>query len=158
MAINRAGYLYAVMFDSGVVKIGMSRVSTKERVGFHKRAGLALGWEISEEWSSTLIDNAHRDEKKLINYCLENGVIYSGQEWFSAVEWEGLMAYAEAEFGKTSERETKATCSSGMKTRPIRMTNAEWSAFKDLLGAEWLRGQIAKAQAREERKAKESTK
>lgn len=40
-------------------------------------------------------------------------------------------------------------------TRPIRMTNAEWSAFKELLGAEWLRGQIAKAKAREERKAKE---
>lgn len=155
MAINRAGYLYAVMFDSGVVKIGMSRVTAKERIGFHKRTGLERGWEISEEWSSPLIDNAHCDEKKLINYCLENGVIYSGQEWFSSVEWAGLISYAEAEFGKTSERETKATCSSGMKTRPVRMTNAEWAAFKELLGAEWLRGQVEKAIQRDKRKAKQ---
>ena len=27
-------------------------------------------------------------------------------------------------------------------TRPIRMTNADWTAFKNLLGTEWLRGQI----------------
>lgn len=37
-------------------------------------------------------------------------------------------------------------------TRPIRMTDAEWAAFKELLGAEWLRDQIAKASKRAERK------
>ena len=41
-------------------------------------------------------------------------------------------------------------------TRPIRMTDAEWSAFKDLLGAEWLRGQVEKAIQRDKRKVKES--
>lgn len=40
-------------------------------------------------------------------------------------------------------------------TRPIRMTDAEWSAFKTLLGAEWLRGQVEKAIQRDKRKAKE---
>lgn len=37
-------------------------------------------------------------------------------------------------------------------SRPIRMNDAEWSAFKLLLGAEWLRGQIDKAIKREQRK------
>lgn len=36
-------------------------------------------------------------------------------------------------------------------TRPIRMTDAEWATFKNLLGTEWLRGQIAKAVKREQR-------
>lgn len=35
--------------------------------------------------------------------------------------------------------------------RPIRMNNAEWTDFKLLLGAEWLRGQIAKARAKADR-------
>lgn len=42
-------------------------------------------------------------------------------------------------------------------TRPIRMTDAEWDAFKELLGAEWLRGQVEKAIIqRNRRKAKEA--
>lgn len=31
------------------------------------------------------------------------------------------------------------------KTRPIRLNDAEWDVFKNRLGAEWLREQIAKA-------------
>lgn len=36
--------------------------------------------------------------------------------------------------------------------RNIRLSNDEWSDFKRLLGAAWLRGQIAKAKKREQRK------
>lgn len=36
--------------------------------------------------------------------------------------------------------------------RGIRMNDAEWQTFCDLLGPEWLRGQIAKAQERANRK------
>jgi hypothetical protein len=38
------------------------------------------------------------------------------------------------------------------KNRCVRMTDSEWSAFKKLLGMPWLRGQIAKAKKREQRK------
>lgn len=31
------------------------------------------------------------------------------------------------------------------KSRPIRMTDSEWEVFKNKLGPEWLREQIAKA-------------
>lgn len=43
-------------------------------------------------------------------------------------------------------------------TRPIRMFDDEWEDFKRLLGADWLRVQIAKAVKREQRSpaAKES--
>lgn len=36
--------------------------------------------------------------------------------------------------------------------RNIRLSNEEWTDFKRLLGAAWLRGQIAKAVKREQRK------
>jgi len=36
--------------------------------------------------------------------------------------------------------------------RNIRLSNEEWHDFKRLLGAAWLRGQIAKAVKREQRK------
>lgn len=36
--------------------------------------------------------------------------------------------------------------------RNIRLSSAEWEDFKRLLGAAWLRGQIAKAVKREQRK------
>lgn len=36
--------------------------------------------------------------------------------------------------------------------RNIRLSDDEWHDFKRLLGASWLRGQIAKAKKREQRK------
>jgi len=36
--------------------------------------------------------------------------------------------------------------------RNIRLSNTEWADFKRLLGAAWLRGQIARAVKREQRK------
>lgn len=36
-------------------------------------------------------------------------------------------------------------------SRPIRMNTEEWEAFKRLLGADWLRKQIAKAVRAEQR-------
>lgn len=38
------------------------------------------------------------------------------------------------------------------KSRPIRMSDLEWSTFKKHLGAEWLRAQIDKVIRNEQRK------
>lgn len=49
---------------------------------------------------------------------------------------------------------TKKDADQQRTNRPIRMSNPEWDDFKLLLGAEWLRGQIAKARAKADRAAK----
>lgn len=44
------------------------------------------------------------------------------------------------------------------KPRGIRLNETEWASFIRLLGPEWLRGQIAKAEKRETRKPVGQTK
>lgn len=45
-----------------------------------------------------------------------------------------------------------------MKNRTIRATDSQWQTYKRLLGDDWFRSQIAKAEKRETRKPVAQTK
>jgi len=84
------GYLYAVAFSTGVIKVGQT-IDPRARLGNHRSHAAAYGIAVVNLWISA----AHRDyvlsETRLIRECLKLGS-RERREYFSGIEFAPIVA------------------------------------------------------------------
>ena len=153
MANLQRGFVYLVFVDSGRIKVGMSRNSPSSRIDAARRIVEKDGFKVIGSWVSPQIMNRYETENKLIARFDSDGdnVSSMGREWFDGIDATYAIDYAEsilvccpAEMPILKPLEQK---------RNLRITDEHWTAFKELLGVDWLKGQINKAIAKEQKKA-----
>lgn len=81
--IKPQGYLYAVIFETGAVKVGMSRRLPLLRIKSHRSAGKQFGVSVSETLvvSVYTLDVVER-ESLLVEALRQVAVCTAGREWF----------------------------------------------------------------------------
>lgn len=91
------GYVYAVIFSDGVLKIGRGK-RPKNRVKVHSAAAVLRGATVKASIISGRLLDSHRAEKELINFCMAIGDVIHGREWFSGVKYEKVEHFISKKF------------------------------------------------------------
>ncbi|MER7278333.1 hypothetical protein ABT369_28230 [Dactylosporangium sp. NPDC000244] len=87
-------YLYAIQFDTGVLKVGVARDATA-RIGRHVFSSAIHQRRVNYLWVSTPHLNAAVNETALIAYCKQRGkAIPIGNEYFTGLAAERAARYA----------------------------------------------------------------
>ncbi len=87
----RGGYLYAVRYHEGPIKIGRT-VDPRRRVGQHSTRGAAFGYHPAEGCLSPAHANYQSNERALIVYAKENGISEVG-EFFRGLSIIGIAEF-----------------------------------------------------------------
>jgi hypothetical protein len=94
-AVTAGGYIYALAFTDGTVKVGKSRVPNK-RIAQHAGSGSGFGIRISRYWVSPLVHNYSRLEKAAIwmarALAPERASVGRTSEYFKGVDVDDLFA------------------------------------------------------------------
>jgi len=80
------GYIYAIFFDNGLVKVGKSKNNVKSRLSFHKKIVSLLGASVLYSTNKDVFSFYSGAEKELISFCRSNfsQANHIGKEWFFA--------------------------------------------------------------------------
>ena len=77
------GWIYAVVFETSVVKVGMSKASPQCRIAAHRHAGAKFGVKISHIFIVEIFTkNTAELESALIKKANSVAELISGREWF----------------------------------------------------------------------------
>lgn len=90
------GYVYVVLFASGVVKVGRSG-NPKRRLSRYTRDGLIHSNPVADSWVSPPHGDSWANEARLIRFCEERGSLAAGGkrgEYFVGVEFESVCTFA----------------------------------------------------------------
>lgn len=99
------GAIYAIQFDSGLVKVGKS-LTPEARIESHARSGAMHGRKIVNSWFSDLHNEYGFNEKMLIEFCSQIwGRASYGMEWFQDADWKGIVEFAKGLSFDGEERE-----------------------------------------------------
>ncbi len=90
----RGGYLYAVEFANGVIKVGRSS-RPRVRIAFHRKHGLTFGHDVINQWISRSYNRPDRAERELIRWCADQGERVSGHEYFTNLIFSDVIAHAQ---------------------------------------------------------------
>jgi hypothetical protein len=110
------GYVYAIEFSSGTVKVGLSKDWAK-RLARHTKDAAVHGITILRSWASPAHVGWAANEQELIKFCVANfGSATSGEEYFAGADYDAVRAFAETltfqpltpEMLDERERETEA--------------------------------------------------
>jgi hypothetical protein len=88
----RAGYIYAVQFASGVVKVGQTR-RPKIRLADHAKAAQAHGQSVYETLISPPHTNYRSNEQGLIAFCAARWHLIAGREYFADGDMEQIVGF-----------------------------------------------------------------
>lgn len=92
-AVRRyAGYLYALHFANGLVKVGRTS-DPPTRIGDHIREGQSHGNPVRLQWLSVFIVHLQKAERELIDWCRAQpgAVQVRGHEWFMGLDYEDVV-------------------------------------------------------------------
>lgn len=96
------GYVYAIRFTTGTVKVGET-ARPEGRLKDHAKAAEAHGIGIDKAWTSKKHAGYHDTEQKLIDFCTWLGVPVAGvTEHFTGIdahEFDGLCAFSQLTVG-----------------------------------------------------------
>lgn len=92
--VGGGGYLYAVQFATGVVKIGRT-TDPSSRLATHRRHAEAFGVAVTDVWLSPPHTNYQRNETALIHACMRVSGRYKN-EYFHSIEMGTVKALASA--------------------------------------------------------------
>lgn len=92
-AYHKDGYVYVVEFSDGTVKVGKAR-SLRSRLGNHRHDAEKFALSISRWWGSPLHRGYGDSEKQLITHASTVGGIQGGREYFSGVDFSGVVEFA----------------------------------------------------------------
>lgn len=150
MANLQRGFVYAVFFSGGLLKVGMSKCNPESRVYSAISTARKNGHAQIAQWISPQVEDKFEAERKLLHAvaCAGGEETTIGSEWFSSISAKNFEYLTNLKFETCHESVPKL--GSPLKNRAIRMSDSEWKTFKLLLGMDWLRKQIEKA----EKKAK----
>jgi hypothetical protein len=90
-----AGYVYALGFSNGSVKVGRSK-NGQRRLGDHKSTARKFGLTVTDEWLSPAHIEWERNEEALKAIAAGLGGIVAGREYFSGIEFAAVRDKAMA--------------------------------------------------------------
>lgn len=85
-------YLYALLFNDGVVKVGQT-IQPGDRPKTHQRDARKLSYAIRDGWISKPY-MLRSDERRLIEFCNERWPLVQGLEYFDG-DFNAIVSYAE---------------------------------------------------------------
>lgn len=93
MVLNMmAGYVYVLLFDNDVIKIGRT-CAPETRIRSHRNTASKDGVSVSKTWLSPPHYNHKENESRLIEYVSEN-TINNSREWCIGVDYEKCIQLA----------------------------------------------------------------
>jgi hypothetical protein len=93
---ENGGYLYAVAFDNGVVKVGRT-LNPRGRLTNHRSGGRVFGAELTDWWVSPRHDCWEANEGTLIELAHQlGGIPTGGAEYFTGIDYDQLVEKAQA--------------------------------------------------------------
>jgi hypothetical protein len=87
------GYVYAIQFDNGTVKVGATS-NPRARVSSHEAQAEGFGIAISDRWLSPLHDAIYETEKRLIALAAGLGGRVIRREFFAGIDFDALVSQA----------------------------------------------------------------
>jgi hypothetical protein len=91
-ALPGEGYLYAIEFDTGVVKVGQT-VNPRRRLGEHAREAGAFGTVITDYWISEPHAHYLDNETALISFCRDRAPVVR-REYFHGIPIDDAVDFA----------------------------------------------------------------
>lgn len=92
-AYSKDGYVYAVEFSDGTVKVGKAR-NLQVRLANHRQDAEKFKLSIAQWWGSPLHRGYADTEKKLIAFASSVGDIHGGREYFTGVSFSRVVEFA----------------------------------------------------------------
>lgn len=138
------GYVYAVLFSDGWVKVGRGR-DAYARINTHKSISRMRGAEIVDFKVSGMLVDSKDAEKKLLALCESYGSSVHGNEWFAGVDFERLCCVIDSEFSGDSEEqfEEYRAAFDGRMSVFDKVLASSSRALSDLLGRRHLAWDLA---------------
>lgn len=87
-----ANRIYVIQFDSGRIKVGLTR-NFEKRLQQHSGAARAFDETVARHWSSDVHTQASDNELSLIEFCSKRGR-QCAREWFMGVLFEDVVEHA----------------------------------------------------------------
>lgn len=129
MATKPVGHLYAVLFSTGLIKVGKA-VDPMQRIGEHERRLACAGVTVVDRRHAQCVGDYSLAERALIAQCSGAASATHCAEWFDGLCFEEVIQWMNSEC--SSERHVVAPTSPGRsKTTGL----IEWPDLKA-----WLRG------------------
>ncbi|MEV0396480.1 GIY-YIG nuclease family protein [Polymorphospora rubra] len=148
---GQAGFLYVIRFDTGVVKAGRTNDVGRRR-GEHTRAAARFGVRLAEVWTSVLVEDADRAERRLLGVLQGVGRrTDAGREYFRGVPFAVARYQAEIVVGqRTVHRSRDGLCDTDKVMRLVAVVESgpasaeyvEFSAVLRLQGGDRIRAQL----------------
>lgn len=91
---SNTGGCYAVKFGNGIIKVGRAK-DLKKRLGSYKSQAKMMETTIESTYTREL-KNQHFVELRILRYCIANGSIIFGKEYFRGLDFLAVCAYIEA--------------------------------------------------------------
>jgi hypothetical protein len=86
------GYLYAVLFSNGLIKVGRAKTPAV-RIGQHRMRLAVAGIKIDKTCTQPCSSSAVVAEAFLIEKCVAQALQTSGNEWFVGLQFETVCAW-----------------------------------------------------------------
>lgn len=141
------GYLYAVTFETGAIKVGMSRASPQSRIQSHTSAGAQFGVSVfNTQVVKVYTPDVAVRESALCALLLQSAKPTAGREWFKFDSKESAVRFAASVLSHI-EAESHAARPS---VEQIELADAQSSAAADAI-LDRISGRFAKREVSESR-------
>lgn len=87
------GYVYALAFDNGTVKVGAT-ANPRGRFATHESSARSFGIALAAQWLSPMHEGHYATETKLVGIARDLGGAVVGNEFFTAVDFTDLVQRA----------------------------------------------------------------
>lgn len=92
------GYIYAVEFENGIVKVGQTS-SLDERFKAYQAQSKCYGTRVNETWQAW-VEDPSAGERRLMELAADYGAsLHAGREWFTDASFDHIVRFADEEFG-----------------------------------------------------------
>lgn len=102
MFMKRSGFVYAVLFSDGWVKVGRGK-NPEIRIASHVNLSAMRNAAEEKRFISGRIIGHVKAELEIINFCLANGERAYGREWFKGIDFSKLESFMADSFSGDSE-------------------------------------------------------
>lgn len=98
---KKGGSLYAVVFEQGTVKVGMTRYRPESRIMVHRSWGAKFEIKVYHEmFASFPTDDIEFRESVLCEFCLDAAIQACGDEWFKFKSAEFAVQFLSGAFDR----------------------------------------------------------
>jgi hypothetical protein len=107
---RRMGYVYILRFSTETIKVGSTQ-NARDRISTHRSTAAAFGAELTDLWVTHCFDLYQYSERRLLSVASSMATRRYGNEWFTGVAFQDLVALAPAlTYAAEENEELRADC------------------------------------------------